>query len=92
MISIVIPIYNEEANIDKLTESILAALSYVKYEVLFINDGSTDNCSDNLTLEVRKVLNDACGDVRPLFCPICPSYPLSPLCACPWGRGNPVHP
>jgi glycosyltransferase involved in cell wall biosynthesis len=43
MISIVIPIYNEEANIAKLAESILETLSGMKYEVLFINDGSTDN-------------------------------------------------
>ncbi len=43
MISIVIPIYNEEANIAKLAESILKALSSIEYEVLFINDGSTDN-------------------------------------------------
>ena len=43
MISIVIPIYNEEANIAKLAESILKALSGIEYEVLFINDGSTDN-------------------------------------------------
>ena len=41
--SIVIPIYNEEANIAKLAESILKALSGIEYEVLFINDGSTDN-------------------------------------------------
>ncbi len=43
MISIVIPIYNEEANIAKLAESILKALSGIEYEVLFINDGSTDS-------------------------------------------------
>lgn len=43
MISIIIPIYNEEDNIVKLSESILSSLSDLKYEVLFINDGSTDN-------------------------------------------------
>jgi glycosyltransferase involved in cell wall biosynthesis len=53
MISIVIPIYNEEANIDKLTESILTALSGIEYEVLFINDGSTDN-SEKKIQEVSK--------------------------------------
>jgi len=53
MISIVIPIYNEEANIDKLTESILAALSDVKYEVLFINDGSTDNSEKEIQEKIK---------------------------------------
>ena len=42
MISIVIPIYNEEDNIIKLSKSIYEALSDIDYEVLFINDGSTD--------------------------------------------------
>ena len=51
MISIVIPIYNEEANIDKLTESILTALSGIEYEVLFINDGSTDSSEKKNTRE-----------------------------------------
>ena len=43
MISVIIPIYNEEGNIIKLSESILNALSDIDFEVLFINDGSTDN-------------------------------------------------
>ena len=53
MISIVIPIYNEEANIAKLAESILKALSGIEYEVLFINDGSTDN-SEKEILAISK--------------------------------------
>ena len=53
MISIVIPIYNEEANIDKLTESILAALSDIEYEVLFINDGSTDNSEKKIQEKIK---------------------------------------
>ena len=53
MISIVIPIYNEEANIDKLTESISAALSGIEYEVLFINDGSTDNSEKEIQEKVK---------------------------------------
>ena len=53
MISIVIPIYNEEANIDKLTESILTALSDIEYEVLFINDGSTDNSEKEIQEKIK---------------------------------------
>ena len=53
MISIVIPIYNEEANIEKLTESILTALSGIEYEVLFINDGSTDNSEKEIQEKIK---------------------------------------
>jgi glycosyltransferase involved in cell wall biosynthesis len=53
MISIIIPIYNEEANIDKLTESILVALSGIEYEVLFINDGSTDNSEKEIQEKIK---------------------------------------
>ena len=46
MFSIVIPIYNEEDNIVKLSDSILNSLPNLKYEILFINDGSTDNSEE----------------------------------------------
>lgn len=42
MISIVIPLYNKAANIKKTIESILAQ-DYQDYEVIIVNDGSTDN-------------------------------------------------
>ena len=48
MISVVIPIYNEEENINKLSQSITKALSDIDYEVLFINDGSTDNSENEI--------------------------------------------
>lgn len=43
-LSIVIPIYNEEKNIDKLYKSIIAAVPKVipHYEIIFVNDGSSD--------------------------------------------------
>ncbi|WP_303316219.1 glycosyltransferase family 2 protein [Flavivirga abyssicola] len=44
-ISIVIPIYNEQDNIAKLYERLVASITnFTKvYELIFINDGSTDN-------------------------------------------------
>jgi len=51
MISVIIPIFNEEENINKLSQSITKALSDIDYEVLFINDGSTDN-SENEIVEL----------------------------------------
>ena len=54
MISIVIPIYNEEDNIEKLSESIIEAMLNINYEVLFINDGSTDNSAHTIE-EITKI-------------------------------------
>ena len=46
--SIVIPVYNESTNIEKLVPEIIHSLTkYQKYELILINDGSSDN-----TLEV----------------------------------------
>jgi glycosyltransferase involved in cell wall biosynthesis len=44
-ISIIIPIYNEAPNINLLADSILAAMNSLghSYEVIFINDGSSDS-------------------------------------------------
>lgn len=42
-ISLIIPCYNEEGNIKKLYELIIKELKNIKYELIFINDGSTDN-------------------------------------------------
>lgn len=44
-ISLIIPAYNEEGNITKLYDKLINALKEIKhdYEIIFINDGSTDN-------------------------------------------------
>ena len=49
MISIVIPVFNEEESLHPLYEELAKALSHIndKYEILFIDDGSTD---DSLTI------------------------------------------
>ena len=53
-LSIVIPIYNEEENIDPLYQEIIAALDgkYTDFEIIFINDGSLDQ-----SLLKLKILN-----------------------------------
>lgn len=45
MISVVIPLYNEEESLDELSYALYRVLNDMKsnYEVLFIDDGSTDN-------------------------------------------------
>ena len=42
MISIIIPLYNKEANIKKTLKSVLAQ-DYSNFEIVIVNDGSTDN-------------------------------------------------
>jgi glycosyltransferase involved in cell wall biosynthesis len=55
MLSIVIPVYNEQDNIVPLYERISAALQAMgDYEVICVNDGSTDLTSLNLGLVAAK--------------------------------------
>lgn len=42
-LSIVIPVYNEQENIPPLIEALAVALKHTKYEVIFVDDGSTDS-------------------------------------------------
>ncbi len=64
-ISVVIPVHNEEGNIPQLFEELKAVLEDIKrqkgyeYEVIFVNDGSTDN-----TLEVLKKIKKNGSFVR----------------------------
>jgi glycosyltransferase involved in cell wall biosynthesis len=54
-LSIVIPVYNEEDSLPSLYDKITDSLneSQVSFEIIFVNDGSTDR-----TLQVLKTLND----------------------------------
>ncbi len=54
LISVVITVYNEEDNIKPLLEATYAALSEIEYEVILIEDGSTDRTVS----EVKKFAND----------------------------------
>ena len=42
-LSVIIPCKNEEGNVEGLYEAISGTLKKIKYEAIFINDGSTDN-------------------------------------------------
>jgi len=47
-ISVVIPVYNEIENIESLGYSIMKALQDRNYEVIFVDDGSTDGSTEKL--------------------------------------------
>ncbi|MGN6471211.1 MAG: glycosyltransferase family 2 protein [Rhizobiaceae bacterium] len=53
-LSIVVPVFNEAGNILPLLEEIEAALKDVRYEVIFIDDGSTDKSSAELAAARRR--------------------------------------
>ena len=50
LLSIIIPVYNEEKSISPLLERLLPVAKKYQYELVFISDGSTDKTS----LEVKK--------------------------------------
>lgn len=55
MFSVIIPVYNEEENLLQLVDEIKDSLSDTKnYEIIFINDASTDN-----TFEILKNIKDS---------------------------------
>jgi glycosyltransferase involved in cell wall biosynthesis len=47
-LSLVIPVFNEADNVRELTESIRAALGSFTYEVIWVDDGSTDKTADEV--------------------------------------------
>lgn len=47
-IDVIVPIYNEENNIEPLYNELAKVLKNIKYNVIFIDDGSSDNSLDKL--------------------------------------------
>lgn len=47
-LSIIIPVYNEDENVQPLTQQIEEALSNYKFEIIYIDDFSTDNTVKNI--------------------------------------------
>tara|TARA_Y100001970_G_C14016116_1_gene741011 strand:+ start:76 stop:756 length:681 start_codon:yes stop_codon:yes gene_type:complete len=62
MFSLVIPLYNESKNIQFLLDEITSNLiNYKNYEIILVNDASTDNTSkiiNNLSINNIKVINN----------------------------------
>lgn len=56
LLSIIIPVYNEEDSLDKLYEEIIRVLTRnnYKYEMWFVNDGSSDGSVDKIKEFIEK--------------------------------------
>lgn len=57
MLSVIIPIFNEKDNISILSKKISQSLKSLNYEVIFINDGSTDGSEEMLVNVTKKYKN-----------------------------------
>ena len=48
LLSIIVPCYNEEKNVEMFLDEIQKTLVGFNYEVIFINDGSRDNTQEKI--------------------------------------------
>jgi len=48
LLSIIVPVYNEQGNVDLITAAIEGALKEYKYEIIFIDDYSNDNTRNEI--------------------------------------------
>lgn len=53
LLSIVIPVYNEEQNIKPLLQSLIPNIKSYRYEIVFIDDGSTDKSVEKIKKEAE---------------------------------------
>lgn len=47
-LSVIVPLYNEEANLPILQEELRTALSGLDYEIIFVDDGSVDRTAERI--------------------------------------------
>src|SRR5205823_7062822 len=48
VVSVVVPVFNEEENMSILQSELRAGLAGLDYEIIFVDDGSTDRSADKI--------------------------------------------
>ena len=59
-LSIIVPSYNEEGNILEFNKKVLSVLNDLEYEIIYINDGSTDKTLD----KIKKVYEENMNNIK----------------------------
>ena len=54
LLSIIIPVFNEEKNITPLLERLLPIIKDYQYEIIFVSDGSTDGTAEEINKHAKK--------------------------------------
>ncbi|MFH1827100.1 MAG: glycosyltransferase family 2 protein [bacterium] len=54
LLSVIVPVYNEKGNINPLIDRLLPVVKSYKYEIVFIDDGSSDKSSEEIKKFARK--------------------------------------
>ncbi len=64
--SVVIPVYNEEGNIASLMRELTVVLTSLddEWEIIWVNDGSTDNSKHELEFECQRRKNTRLIDLN----------------------------
>lgn len=57
MISVVVPVYNEEKNVSPLLKRLIPSLKKYDYEVIFVSDGSKDKTEEIIKKQIAKNSN-----------------------------------
>jgi dolichol-phosphate mannosyltransferase len=57
LLSIIIPVFNEEQNIEPLVKRLLPIVGDLNYEIIFVDDGSKDKTVDNIKKQALKNKN-----------------------------------
>ncbi len=52
-VSVVVPLFNEEENVPSLQAELDAALAGLDYEIIFVDDGSTDSTFERIAIDPR---------------------------------------
>jgi dolichol-phosphate mannosyltransferase len=52
-VSVIVPLFNEEENVPSLQAELDAALAGLDYEIIFVDDGSTDSTFERIAIDPR---------------------------------------